>query len=56
MNHFVLGIVSHVDYEKTELIKVLTIVDTDRLKEEKERGITIELGFASLAIVSGQTV
>ncbi|HAR50126.1 MAG TPA: selenocysteine-specific translation factor, partial [Smithella sp.] len=46
----------HVDHGKTALIKALTGVDTDRLKEEKKRGITIELGFASLALPSGQTL
>ncbi len=56
MKHFVLGTAGHVDHGKTALIKALTGVDTDRLKEEKERGITIELGFASLTLPSGQTV
>nr|HPK54312.1 GTP-binding protein [Smithellaceae bacterium] len=56
MKHFVLGTAGHVDHGKTALIKVLTGIDTDRLKEEKERGITIELGFASLNLPSGQTV
>jgi selenocysteine-specific elongation factor len=56
MKHFVLGTAGHVDHGKTALIKSLTGVDTDRLKEEKERGITIELGFASLNLPSGQTV
>ena len=56
MKHFVLGTAGHVDHGKTSLIKALTGVDTDRLKEEKERGITIELGFASLNLPSGQTV
>lgn len=56
MKHFVLGTAGHVDHGKTALIKALTGVDTDRLKEEKERGITIELGFASLSLTSGQTV
>lgn len=56
MKHFVLGTAGHVDHGKTALIKALTGVDTDRLKEEKERGITIELGFASLSLPSGQTV
>jgi len=45
-----------VDHGKTALIKRLTGVDTDRLKEEKERGITIELGFASLALPGGRTL
>jgi selenocysteine-specific elongation factor len=56
MKHFVLGTAGHVDHGKTALIKALTGIDTDRLKEEKERGITIELGFASLALPSGQTL
>lgn len=53
MKHFVLGTAGHVDHGKTALIKALTGVDTDRLKEEKERGITIELGFAALNLPSG---
>jgi len=56
MQHFVLGTAGHVDHGKTSLIKSLTGVDTDRLKEEKARGITIELGFASLAFPSGHTL
>ena len=56
MKHFVLGTAGHVDHGKTALIKALTGVDTDRLKEEKERGITIELGFASLNLPSGRTL
>ena len=44
----VLGTAGHVDHGKTSLIFALTGIDTDRLKEEKERGITIELGFAHL--------
>ena len=56
MKHFVLGTAGHVDHGKTALIKALTGIDTDRLKEEKERGITIELGFASLTLPSGQTL
>jgi selenocysteine-specific elongation factor len=56
MKHIVLGTAGHVDHGKTALIKALTGVDTDRLKEEKERGITIELGFASLTLPGGQTV
>ena len=56
MKHIVMGTAGHVDHGKTSLIKLLTGVDTDRLKEEKERGITIELGFASLALSGGRTV
>ncbi len=44
--HTILGTAGHIDHGKTALIKALTQIDTDVLKEEKERGITIELGFA----------
>jgi selenocysteine-specific elongation factor len=50
MKTIILGTSGHIDHGKTTLVKALTGVDTDRLKEEKERGITIELGFASLKI------
>ena len=50
----ILGTAGHIDHGKTALIKALTGVDTDRLKEEKLRGITIELGFASLTLPNGQ--
>ncbi|MDD5475689.1 MAG: selenocysteine-specific translation elongation factor, partial [Syntrophales bacterium] len=50
MKHIVLGTAGHVDHGKTSLVKALTDVDTDRLKEEKERGITIDLGFAPLKL------
>ena len=53
MKQIVLGTAGHIDHGKTALIKTLTGVDTDRLKEEKVRGITIELGFASLVLPSG---
>ena len=48
MKQIVLGTAGHIDHGKTSLIRALTGIDTDRLKEEKERGITIDLGFASL--------
>ena len=54
MKHIILGTAGHVDHGKTALIRALTGIDTDRLKEEKERGITIDLGFASLSLKSGQ--
>ena len=54
MKHIVMGTAGHVDHGKTALIKRLTGVDTDRLKEEKRRGITIELGFASLTLPDGR--
>lgn len=49
----VLGTAGHIDHGKTSLVRALTGIDTDRLKEEKERGITIELGFAHLLLPSG---
>lgn len=48
MKHVIIGTAGHVDHGKTLLIKALTGIDTDRLMEEKKRGITIELGFAHL--------
>jgi len=50
----ILGTAGHIDHGKTSLIKAMTGTDTDRLKEEKLRGITIELGFASLDLPGGQ--
>jgi translation initiation factor 2 gamma subunit (eIF-2gamma) len=50
MKHLILGTAGHIDHGKTSLVKALTGIDTDRLKEEKERGITIELGFAHLEL------
>ncbi len=49
----IIGTAGHVDHGKTQLVKALTGVDTDRLKEEKERGISIELGFAPLPLPGG---
>jgi selenocysteine-specific elongation factor len=45
-SHTIIGTAGHIDHGKTSLIKALTGIDTDRLKEEKERGMTIDLGFA----------
>lgn len=53
MKQIILGTAGHIDHGKTALVKALTNIDTDRLKEEKERGITIELGFAHLKLPSG---
>ena len=50
MKHLILGTAGHIDHGKTSLVKALTGTNTDRLKEEKERGITIELGFAHLEL------
>ncbi len=54
--NIILGTAGHIDHGKTSLVKALTGVETDRLKEEKERGITIELGFASLDLPNGQHI
>ncbi len=54
MKQVILGTAGHIDHGKTSLIKALTNIDTDRLKEEKERGITIELGFAHLDLPGGK--
>jgi selenocysteine-specific elongation factor len=56
MREIILGTAGHVDHGKTSLIKALTGIDTDRLKEEKQRGITIELGFAHLDLPCGHRV
>ena len=53
MKHVIIGTAGHVDHGKTLLIKALTGIDTDRLMEEKKRGITIELGFAHLDWADG---
>lgn len=54
--HIILGTAGHIDHGKSTLVKALTGTDPDRLKEEKERGITIDLGFAHLAYPDGLTV
>jgi selenocysteine-specific elongation factor len=56
MKQVVLGTAGHIDHGKTQLIKTLTGIDTDRLKEEKERGITIDLGFAHFRCDDGTEV
>lgn len=55
MKYFIIGTAGHVDHGKTMLVKALTGKETDRLKEEKERGISIELGFAPFQLASGNT-
>ncbi|MDN5347990.1 MAG: selenocysteine-specific elongation factor [Clostridia bacterium] len=52
--YLIVGTAGHIDHGKTALVKALTGVDTDRLKEEKERGISIELGFAPLILPGGR--
>jgi len=54
MRNVIIGTAGHVDHGKTMLIKTLTGIDTDRLREEKERGMTIDLGFAVLKFPNGQ--
>jgi selenocysteine-specific elongation factor len=57
MRHIILGTAGHIDHGKSSLVKALTGIDPDRLKEEKERGITIDIGFADLIYQeSGLTV
>jgi selenocysteine-specific elongation factor len=51
-----IGTAGHIDHGKSSLVKALTSIDPDRLPEEKERGMTIDLGFAWLALPSGETV
>ncbi len=51
-----IGTAGHIDHGKSSLIKALTAIDPDRLPEEKERGMTIDLGFAWLALPSGETI
>jgi selenocysteine-specific elongation factor len=50
----IVGTAGHIDHGKTALIRLLTGIETDRLKEEQERGISIELGFASLVLPAGE--
>jgi selenocysteine-specific elongation factor len=52
----ILGTAGHIDHGKTALVRALTGVDTDRLPEEKRRGITIDLGFAPLQLADGTTI
>lgn len=54
MKRVIIGTAGHIDHGKTTLVKALTGVDTDRLKEERQRGISIELGFAPLTFPNGQ--
>jgi selenocysteine-specific elongation factor len=54
MKRLIIGTAGHIDHGKTALVRAMTGLDTDRLKEEKKRGISIELGFAPLTLPSGQ--
>jgi selenocysteine-specific elongation factor len=53
---YVIGTAGHVDHGKSALVRALTGIDPDRLREEKERGLTIDLGFAWLTLPSGREV
>src|SRR3990170_3417557 len=53
---FVIGTAGHVDHGNSTLVMALTGIDPDRLREEKERGLTIDLGFAWLDLPSGREV
>src|SRR6202050_2858457 len=52
----IIGTAAHIDHGKTSLVRALTGVDTDRLKEEKTRGISIELGYAYAPLAAGEVL
>src|ERR1700716_1534970 len=54
--NFVIGTAGHIDHGKSTLITALTGIDPDRLAEEKRRGMTIDLGFAHMALPSGREI
>jgi len=54
LKHVIIGTAGHIDHGKSSLIRAITNINPDRLKEEKERGITIELGFAYFDLPSGR--
>jgi selenocysteine-specific elongation factor len=56
VSHCVLGVIGHVDHGKTALVRALTGEDTDRLPEEKQRGISIALGFAQLKLAPDRVI
>jgi selenocysteine-specific elongation factor len=56
VRHVVVGTAGHIDHGKSTLVQALTGIDPDRLKEEKERGITIDIGFAHLELGDGLTL
>lgn len=56
MSFYIVGTAGHIDHGKTELSKALTGIMTDRLKEERDRGISIQLGFAPLILLDGSKV
>src|SRR5271169_5357239 len=56
MKNIVIGTAGHIDHGKTALVRALTGIDTDRLQEEKTRGISIDLGFAYLPTPDGSVL
>ncbi|HKQ61987.1 MAG TPA: selenocysteine-specific translation elongation factor, partial [Candidatus Polarisedimenticolaceae bacterium] len=56
MRHLIVGTAGHIDHGKSSLVQALTGIDPDRLKEEKRRGITIELGFADVELGPGRVL
>lgn len=56
MNHLIIGTAGHVDHGKTSLIKAITNIDCDTHREEKERGITINLGFSHIELPNGDSL
>ncbi len=54
--HIIMGTAGHIDHGKSSLVKSLTGIDPDRLKEEKERGLTIDLGFAPFTLPDGREI
>ena len=56
MKHIIVGTAGHIDHGKTSLVKALTDIDCDTHKEEKSRGITINLGFAHLPLPDGNHI
>src|SRR6266511_2559949 len=56
MRYVILGTAGHIDHGKSRLVRALTGIDPDRLKEEQERGITIDLGFAHLTLEDGTRI
>src|SRR5437773_1161502 len=56
MKSVIVGTAGHIDHGKTALVKALTGIDTDRLEEEKRRGISIDLGYAYLPLPNGDVL
>jgi selenocysteine-specific elongation factor len=52
----IVGTAGHIDHGKTSLVRALTGVETDRLAEEKARGLSIELGYASVPLADGEVL